>query len=404
MAASDRPASVVRAIGIVVAVLLVAELVAQLIVYGFAHDRFRSLALYRWSPYGLVRNNPELSSPDFVINANGFRATRDFSRAKGKRTFRVMLMGGSVLYSGLGGPARVERLGRVHSSKTIAPYLEARLRADPAFGGVDVEVINAAVNFNRITEVSSAYLEEYIHWQPDVVVVFGSVNNFSELRTAGALARFETSLQRPHPWRAEFERLVNNNSAQSAVEHLWRTGGEHSAALALATKVSQVIADRWVALTAALAPAKVPPPVALETPAETRAYFDLFAIYASAMAGAAEQSGSKIIFAWEPMLSDIGDTKALTADEAAIYPAVKRPADQIAQYDRARQLSAAWAAQRGVAFFDPTNAVIAHPGSVFIDYGHYTPDGNRFIADTLYAQYREPFAAAAARTTMAPPK
>ena len=130
---------------------------------------------------------------------------------------RVILLGGSVLYSGLAG-ARLAQYGRVSSADTIAPYLEAMLAADPRFAGRKVEVINTAVNFNRIVEIASAYLEEYLYWQPDLVVVFGSINNFYWYRHAGDVAAGHTALQLRHPFRLEFERQVNEHSLAAFIE------------------------------------------------------------------------------------------------------------------------------------------------------------------------------------------
>lgn len=66
-------------------VYFVIEITAQIVVLAFAGKPFRSLSFYRWSAYGLVRNNPDLTSPAFVINRNGFRATRTTTR----RSLRV---------------------------------------------------------------------------------------------------------------------------------------------------------------------------------------------------------------------------------------------------------------------------------------------------------------------------
>ena len=277
-----------RALAIAGAALLLTEAVAQAIVFGFSGRPFDSLSNYTWAPYGLVRNNPALNSDHFNINRNGFRAPRDFTPDKPERTLRVMLMGGSVLYSGLGGPATLaDRYGRVDSNETIAPYLEAMLRADPAFAGVRIEVINAAVNFNRITEISSAYLADYVHWRPDFVVVHGSVNNFSAPRLRGDFAAGRTPLQAWHPWRGEFERLSNNYGPTALVERGWRMLSEHSAAAALARKVLVPIADRWVALPQTFAATSAPATDALETRAERDAYFRLVTIYGDAMIAAA---------------------------------------------------------------------------------------------------------------------
>lgn len=388
MAVSEKPFRISRLVAALLVFLLAAEGAARLVVWSYAGEGFRSLSLYRWSPYGLVRNNPYLTSPSFRINANGFRATRDYAREKAPGTIRVILLGGSVLYSGIGGKAYLTQYGRVSSDETIAPFLEARIKADPAFIGREIEVINAAVNFNRIVEVSAAYLEEYLHWDPDVVVVFGAVNNFSEVRLEGGMARGETSLQRGHPWRAEFERLVNDRSLSAGLERLWRSGAEHSAALALASKAFSGAADRLVALAGRLTPPAKADPIPLESKEETEAYFRLFTIYADAMTAAARRSGQEIAFVWEPMLSDLAGIKPLSAEEATIQSVVARQPEEIAQYDRARRLFNDYFADQGTPYLDPTAAMMSHDETVFIDYGHYTPGGNAFIAGLLFETLR----------------
>src|SRR3990172_1568332 len=102
-----------RIVGVVLLLGLLAEGASQLVVFLCVGERYRTFAPYVWSPYGVVRNNPRLTSPQFKIDASGFRALRDYSREKPKRTLRVMMLGGSVLYSGLGGVPQegVERVG-----------------------------------------------------------------------------------------------------------------------------------------------------------------------------------------------------------------------------------------------------------------------------------------------------
>src|SRR5689334_5267680 len=135
MAASEKQPSLLRWGRVIAAVLIgffIAEFGAQVVIYAYAGKPFRSLSLYLWSPYGLVRNNPNLTSPAFVINHQGFRATREYTRQKPPNTFRVILLGGSVLYSGIvPNVARLTQYGRVSSDQTIASYLEAQLRQDP---------------------------------------------------------------------------------------------------------------------------------------------------------------------------------------------------------------------------------------------------------------------------------
>ena len=61
-----------RMISLLVILLLVLELMCQVYVYFWTGERFRSFHKQVWSPYGLVRNNPDLTLPGFHHNRNGF--------------------------------------------------------------------------------------------------------------------------------------------------------------------------------------------------------------------------------------------------------------------------------------------------------------------------------------------
>ena len=92
---------------------------------------------------------------------------------------------------------------------TIAQYLQQRLSDDPALAGLKVEVINAAVNFNRIVEVSAAYIAEWVFWNPDLVLVFGSANNVGgRLPPKDLIQERVFNIQSSHPWLVEHERTV----------------------------------------------------------------------------------------------------------------------------------------------------------------------------------------------------
>ncbi len=374
---------------------LVAELLSQALIYAYAGKPFHSLSLYRWSAYGLVRNNPELTSPGYEIEGNGFRSIKSFTKEKPPGTLRVILLGGSVLYSGLAG-ARLEQYGRVSSAQTIAPYLEAMLAADPRFAGRKVEVINAAVNFNRIVEVASAYLEEYLYWQPDLVIVFGSINNFYWYRHAGDVAAGHTPLQLRHPFRLEFERQVNDHSLAASIERAWRTGAEHSAALALASKACVAIADRLVQWAQQFAaPVMKPAPAELgpETIEQDRAYFRIYATYADAMIAAARRAGQDIAFVWEPALGNLNGLKPLSEGERELLKSIDSSPERTAQFEASRKAFHELFDTAGVPVIDPTEALRTTLETVFIDYVHYTPGGNRFVASLIYKQLSEGLAA-----------
>src|ERR1043166_2648507 len=198
-----------RIAGMLVVLLIIVELAAQAYVYAWAGERFRSFHKQTWSPYGLVRNNPDLTLPGFHHNRNGFRNLKDFTPQKPANTLRVLMLGGSTLYSGIAS-THIEGAERVDSDATAAQFLEQELRNDPNLAGINIEVINAAVNFNRIVEISGGYLAEYAHWEPDLVSVSGSANNFNvSMPERGEVYRREYGVQPDHAWKQEFDRTAN---------------------------------------------------------------------------------------------------------------------------------------------------------------------------------------------------
>jgi lysophospholipase L1-like esterase len=382
--------------------LLVVETGARLFVHAWSGESFRSLTKYTWSPYGLVRNNPELNSPGFQINANGFRNLEDFDERKGERTLRVLLLGGSVLYSGLGGPRILAEEGRVTSGETIAQYLEARLSADPMLAGIDVEVMNAAVNFNRIVEISTSYLAEWVFWDPDVVVVCGSANNvFGFVPPRDEVQARLHGAQAPHPWALDYQRMVVEKSLRSLIESTLRVAEEHLASVAMARLAVTKAVDRfWSAAQARRLGGEGGEQGAapeLASAEEIEAYFRDYAGYVEALVPAAQHHDQEVAFFWEYFLGNLKGIKPFSEREAWLYPAVERPdsgrAYNFAMRDRLRDLLAA----RGVPLIDPLPELRQHDQTVFIDYLHYTRSGNAFMADVIYDRLKPVFHARAAK-------
>jgi hypothetical protein len=389
-----------RVLGFLVLAALFTEGGARLAIYAWSGQSYRSLSPYVWSPYGLVRNNPKLTSPEFVINKNGFRDVRDYTQSKPPRTLRVILLGGSTLYSGLQASVFdvIPTTRRVDSRSTIAQFLRDRLAADPAFAGVQIEVINAAVNFNTIVEVSTAYLAEYAHWDADFIIVAGSSNNFSRAMPEGSVRRRDWTIMAPHAWRGEFERIVNGNDLLSTVDNGLRALGDHSAAVAGSAKLLSRAIDAAVGRSAALAgrlgllPASTKG-ITLANWGEYDQYVDEYLGYASAMVALAHYRHQEIAFFWEHLLAHVGSIKPLTQDEQTLFNANFGPwsAQDAAFTYHARDRVADFCARNGVPFLDPIERLKRHSGQVFIDYLHYTAEGNRFMSEFIYDQLREAF-------------
>jgi lysophospholipase L1-like esterase len=377
----------------VVCLLLVsfamAEGAARLYVWFWTGKEYRSTALYLWSPYGLVRNNPDVTSPTFQIDRAGFRNLEEFDRKKPPNTYRVILLGGSVLYAGLSNLYLREE-GRVGSDATIAQYLQRIIAADPAMNGVRVEVINAAVNYNRIVETSAAYLAEYAYWDPDLVLVFGSANNFMGMPTSEEIRSNKHNIQGDHPWKKEFERQVNQRNFASLAENALLMVGDNMASVAMMHKLlgklvdsALALANRHSMLTPSRAQASSP-----ATIQDEERYFAAYAAYADAMVAAARRHGQDIAFFWEYWLGDMGGVKPLSERERWLYEQVRRGPEQTAYTTRMRDRWVRNFEEEGVPYVDPIDVLRASDQTLFIDYLHYTRRGNDVMARATYDSLR----------------
>jgi hypothetical protein len=395
---ASQPVRWHRIWGLLLLALLIIELVSQVFVYRWAGERFKTFEKYHWSAYGLVRNNPELTSPEFKINANGFRNSRTFTREKPANTLRVLMLGGSVLYSGLG-RVWMEGVQRVDSDSTIAQFLERDLRNDPALAGLNIEVINAAVNYNTIVEVSTAYITEYAFWSPDVVIVCGSANNFGYMARRGQISERTFIIQQPHAWRSEFERIANRRSLGSLAERAVLTLENHFASVAVAKKGTVKALDKAIELDGRFAftnRAAAPDQVASAAPAswdEYDQYVSEYEGYADAIIAVAKRHDQETAFFWEYFLGHMGGIKPLSEVEKKLYLPNRLPSYELdRQFDfHARDKLAEYFPSRGVAFIDPLDELKQYQGTVFIDYLHYTKEGNEFMAKVMFDQMQDVF-------------
>jgi hypothetical protein len=387
-----------RVFAVLVVLFGLVEAMSQAFTWVWAGQPYVSFAKYVWSPYGLVRNNPQLTMPGYQINKNGFRNLTDFAQEKPPGTLRVLMLGGSVLYSPLAGKM-VRGAERVDSSSTIAQYLEQELAADPDLAGLRIEVINAAVNFNQITEVASAYLVEYAFWDPDVVIVLGSANNFPIRAKQGEVAARRFGMQKPHPWRLEFERVANERSFYAFVEHAVLYGESRLASVAWARKAGSAAIDKLFAMADARAlgrkPVPAPEPASFE---EFDAYVSEYLGYADAMIDVARRRGQTIAFFWEYFLEHMQGVKTLSPPEQELLHEILRKTWQVdAAFNfHARDLVGAHLESRGVPFLDPLEELRGASGTVFSDYIHYTREGNALMAKFLHRELRSALVARAA--------
>lgn len=388
-----------RVLAVVVLVAFVLEAASQLFVWQWAGEPYRTFQVMTWSPYGLVRNNPDLTSPGFKHTPQGFRDTREYAQRKPPKTLRVMLLGASVLYGAVTPTQNTEAdESRTSSDETISRYLEDLMEADAAFAGVEVEVINAGVSFNRHPEMVSAYLTEYVFWQPDVVVVMASYNNLGMHPEPGLWSAGKASLLKPHPWRLEFERVVNDQTFASSVEKVLRSLGEASALVGLGLKGGGKVLDKSFGAArqagARLMPAPAPDRRARPAWTELLEVVDAFLGYQAAMLAAAEHHGQHLAFFWEYRWVDIRDFRRQPKgfDPHAEYGVQAWTGDRTVDYRRAHffyiDRIARWMETHGAHFIDPLREFVASRERIFVDYLHYTPAGNRVAAEVMFDRLR----------------
>jgi lysophospholipase L1-like esterase len=164
---------------------------------------------------------------------------------------------------------------------------------------------------------------------------------------------------------------------------------------------SVALADRLVQLAQRFAepvmahqdPAEAGP----ETIEESRAYFQIYASYADAMIAAARRAGQDIAFVWEPALGNLDGQKPLSRGERELLKSIDSIRERSAQYETMRKAFRTLFDTAGVPVIDPTEALRTTPETVFIDYVHYTPDGNRFVAALIHKELADRLASRVAK-------
>ena len=370
-------ANVTRGIILFLFAVLWCEIFLQVGISLWSGKPFTSFYPYQWSPYGLVRNNPKFNSPGYSINGSGFRELREYSQVKPPNTIRVMLLGGSVLYAGLGGTP-IPGVHRVTSAETISQYLTEDLNHAAACRGKKVEVINAAVNFNRISEIAPAYLDDYINWDSDLIIVGSSLNNF-----AGGITANSRLLGR-HPWEAEFQRLVNDTGMVSTIEVVTRRLSDNLATVAFAGKIVQKIGIFTEPRLKRVPSTEVGTTVQTaekNTEALNARNLERFRSYASAMLAASRTRHQNVAFFWEHDLWHAETFKPLSNEEnqiKALNPNLENPF-----YWQQRDWVRKFAKEMNAGFIDPQVEMTKYGDTIFIDYGHYTAGGNKFMASVI---------------------
>jgi len=375
--------NVIRGTAIFLFAVLWCELFLQVSIYYWSGKPFTSLHPYVWSPYGLVRNNPKFNSPGYSINRNGFREVKDYAQTKPPNTVRVMLLGGSVLYAGLGGKP-LPGVPRVTSAETISQYLTEELKSAPNCKDKHIEVINTAVNYNRISEIVPAYLDDYINWDSDLIIVGSSINNFY-----GGITPASRLLGR-HPWEVEFQRLVNDSGMASSIEVIFRRLSDNLASAAVAGKFAQKLGIYLESrLTAKSSGRGTEANMVVEKNTESLNARNLerFGSYASALLAAAKAKNQKVTFFWEHDIWNAAAFKPMSQEEVLLKKL--NPPDENPYYWQQRNWVRDFLKAKDAEFIDPQPEMTKYSGTIYIDYGHYTAGGNAFMAKVIAGRLLE---------------
>jgi lysophospholipase L1-like esterase len=252
--------------------------------------------------------------------------------------------------------------------------------------------LNAAVNFNRIPEVVSGYLTEWIGWNPDLVIVMGSANNFGYAPLRGQVDRREVGILQPHAWFLEFERQANGTSLGAFGERVIRAIADHSAAAALVRRFLPQFVDAALTWSRSNSTSNAIPAYPSVGPVasfdEYDRYVKEYLAYAAALTGAARVQGQQVAFFWEYWIAHLGGIRPFNQEEELLYRANRvfhRPEDR--DYDfRARDQVRDFASREGAFFIDPLERLKTEPSTVFTDYLHYTSNGNAVMADEVHRQ------------------
>jgi hypothetical protein len=153
---------------LLVASIVVALLIGELIVYARYRDRIVIFPRYvtdvRYGDYRIRRNVPNASyrhksvdgTWDFSINANGFRDTTDYAYEKPEGVLRVLVLGDSFTIG-----------YEVKQGETYSAVLERYLEKH----GVHAEALNAGMSGNSTAEELVFFEQEGVRYDPDFVVL-----------------------------------------------------------------------------------------------------------------------------------------------------------------------------------------------------------------------------------------
>jgi lysophospholipase L1-like esterase len=372
---------------VLLVVLGLGEVAARLATERAVGRPFESFDPYSFTGYGIYRENPRYTHPNFIHNRAGFRSLEEFTLEKPENTLRVLALGASVLYAGSAGTPHGAS-PKVHTKDTITAYLQPLLAKGPIAGGRKVEVINASVNKTRLRMMLPWYVAELGRYEPDVVLLFGTHNDTYPLDHPHGLDDLYYRPESAVPEEVRVELLLNDASWHGVTEKLFRAGSNRSALFAGATRGIErglrTVNERFAQPAAPVERRDV----AVSDVASVDRAVDRYLATLGALISYIEQSGAKPIVFWEYLLVQLEGIKPFSPDEAELAAWLKNTTgvyspQKIAMRFHVRDRVATYLAKRNVPLIDMQEDFRLHSGTVFNDYLHYTPEGNRFVAEVV---------------------
>jgi lysophospholipase L1-like esterase len=274
------------------------------------------------------------ASENLRINAFGFRDERDDYRQKPPGTVRIFLTGGSTAWG----------VGASSDQKTIARQLERLLNEQKgAATGRRYEVINASFPGWSTTQEKILIEQRLIDLQPDAILMFSGTNDVFWSMSGRDLRWFFTYMDQ------NFVAMLNEIYKSS----------QHPESV-----VSFPMADH---------------------PVECSEVSKLTARNVEMAAAAAQGTHARLIFALPPTI--LSTAKALTRREGELRKNAQNEAYWTSCYQAIRDSLSAIAA-KNYRFIDVSRAFgeLDAATEVFLDPSHFSDNGSKAIAQTLFDQ------------------
>src|SRR6185295_19267636 len=169
---------------------------------------------------------------------------------------------------------------------------------------------------------------------------------------------------------------------------------DNLASVALAKKGLTSAIDDAFALSQAHSLARKPaPPRTYADKEECDLYINEYLGYADAMVATAKRNDQDVAFFWEYFLRHLGDVRPFSERERAVYDKIHQGQSpkEIEFNFYARDRLAEFCHQQGITFLNPLEVLRSYRGTIFIDYLHYTKEGNQVMGRFIYEQMKDTF-------------